>query len=231
MVRVLPIALALLVGCASSGQQPMARALSLPLGNPRAACQGGEKRVEVGQTTEIQRRLAADGEACVLTLSWEGALLAAEERGLERIASGAASLARLELRFEPLSLTDELGQAIEVKIPELTFELRAGKTQLLELAAKAQGPLWGKGAAVELPATLRDEVADHLRRNVSVPARAKLRVVVDAASRKALQGAARGPLFVLHYVIRLEEGPAAPTSAPASSPASRSNTPTPSQER
>lgn len=204
-------ALGALGGC-NGHQAKQLRTAVIPLGSPVGGCDGVENLVRGDRSTKIVKSLLASG-GCRYRIRWSGALLdiSALSDGLK--AGEHPAVEQVELRFEPLTLTDEVGQPIAVTLPALRFELGAGAQTLLSVEGKQLTNPLGPAKTVRFEAALRAALAAHLAKHTPFRGDAELTVELSEKARKALAAKSRGPLLELRFVAEVRAKPAAKTDA------------------
>ncbi len=222
-------AAAVVLGACNGHQAKQLRTAVIPLGSPVGGCVGVENLVRGDRSTTIEKSLLASG-GCRYRIRWSGVLLDTAALSDALRPGGRPAVAQVELRFEPLTLTDEVGQPIDVTLPALRFELRVGRQRLLAInGEQLKNPL-GAPETVRFEAALRSLLAAHLVKHAPFRGVAELTLELSDAVRKALAAKSRGPLLELRYVAVVTtstgKDAAAPTNPTGRQPAASQPAPT-----
>ncbi|MCK5796537.1 MAG: hypothetical protein KAI47_05115 [Deltaproteobacteria bacterium] len=199
-------------GCGAHHAQIM-RTTAISLGSPVGGCVGTAHVVRGDRSTKITRSIEDDG--CRHHIVWTGTLLDIDELADKLKAGAQGTVKRAELRFEPLTLTDEVGAPIAVTLPALQLTLRLGDTILLKVAGKnLQNPLVA-ARTVSLSAKLCALLATHLAARRPLKMKAEATLDLDASTRSALAAVSRRPLIEVRYTATVDVVEGAPASGPA----------------
>jgi hypothetical protein len=190
--------LTLAAGCPASSGAALQETIQIPLGDPRAVCQGTERIEGTGAATAISRTITADGR-CAVAIDWSGPLLPPER------LSGKTKVVKVQLTFNKVHVTDAVGTSL-TKIPlaglsvDVTHE---GKT-LVSLSGKTDPVTLGTPKSVTLPAAATKALSKHLEQGKALTVKVQARLVVDDAFKKALAAQAQGPVLELRFSAQVE---------------------------
>ena len=190
--------LVLAAGCPASTGAALQETIQIPLGDPRAVCQGIERIEGAGAATAISRTIAADGRGAV-AIDWSGPLLRPER------LSGKTKLVKVQLTFDKVHVTDAVGTSLTtIPLAGLSVDVtHEGKT-LVSLSGKTDPVTLGTPKSVTLPAAATKTLSKHLAQGKALTVKVQARLVVDEAFKKALAAQAQGPVLEIRFSARVE---------------------------
>jgi hypothetical protein len=190
--------LPLAAGCPASSGAALQDTIQIPLGAPRAVCQGTERIEGAGAATAISRTIAADGR-CAVVIDWSGPLLPPTRLG------DKTEVIKVQLTFDKVHVTDAVGTSLtKIPLAGLTIDVsHEGKT-LVSLSGKTDPATLGTPKSVTLPAAVTKALSKALEQGQALTVKVQAKIVVDDAFQKALAAQAQGPLLELRFSAQVE---------------------------
>lgn len=189
--------LTLAAGCPATSGAALQETIQIPLGAPRAVCQGTERIEGTGAATAISRTIAADGR-CAVVIDWSGPLLRPARLG------DKTDLLKVQLTFDKVHVTDAVGTSLtKIPLAGLTIDVsHKGKT-LVSLSGQTD-PAAGTPKSVTLPAAVTAALSKAHKQGQALTVKVRAKIVVDDAFQKALAAQAQGPLLELRFSAQVE---------------------------